>query len=83
MINTAIIAGMVTQLVISLFVPIGLLYVIYAILLHALVDAAPALYQAGIVTNVWLTEAVVFLFAVAAFLFTREIRKKFESGGEG
>jgi uncharacterized membrane protein YhfC len=47
MINTTIIAGMVTQLVISLFVPIGLLYVIYAILLHALVDTAPALYQAG------------------------------------
>ncbi|WMT18850.1 YhfC family intramembrane metalloprotease [Parageobacillus toebii] len=58
-------------------------YVIYAILLHALVDTAPALYQAGVVANVWLIEAVVFLFAVAAFLFTREIRKKFESGGEG
>ncbi|EZP75822.1 hypothetical protein H839_11124 [Parageobacillus genomosp. 1] len=58
-------------------------YVIYAILLHALMDIAPALYQAGVVTNVWLIEAVVFLFAVAAFLFTRRMKETFESGGEG
>jgi uncharacterized membrane protein YhfC len=58
-------------------------YVIYTILLHVLVDTAPVLYKAGVVTNVWLIEAVVFLFAVTAFLFTRKIRKKFESGGEG
>jgi uncharacterized membrane protein YhfC len=58
-------------------------YVIYAILLHALMDAAPALYQARVVTNVWLIEAVLFLFAVAAFLFTRRMKETFESGEEG
>ena len=58
-------------------------YVIYAILLHALMDTAPALYQAHVVTNVWLIEAVIFLFAVAAFLFTRRMKETFEGGGEG
>ncbi|WP_199426190.1 YhfC family intramembrane metalloprotease [Thermaerobacillus caldiproteolyticus] len=53
-------------------------FVIYAILLHALMDVMPALYQAGVVTNIWLVEAVVWIFGMAAFMFTRRIGGKFQ-----
>lgn len=58
-------------------------YIIFAILLHALMDVAPALYQARVMTNIWLVEAIAFLFAVAAFLFTRRVKDALEDGGEG
>jgi uncharacterized membrane protein YhfC len=57
-------------------------YVIYAILLHTFMDTAPALYQARVITNVWLIEAVLFVFAIAALFFIRQIKGKFENGGE-
>jgi uncharacterized membrane protein YhfC len=67
----------------SLLVLLGIrqsrfIFVIYAILLHALMDVVPALYQTGVVTNVWIAEAVILLFGIAAFMFTLKIRKRFQ-----
>ncbi len=54
------------------------IFVIYAVLLHALMDVMSALYQTGIVTNIWIVEAIVWIFGIAAFVFTRRIRKRFQ-----
>jgi uncharacterized membrane protein YhfC len=52
-------------------------YVIYAILLHALMDVAPALYQVKAVTNIWLVEGVAFIFAIIALIWTRRVKTQF------
>ncbi|PJW19623.1 YhfC family intramembrane metalloprotease [Geobacillus thermodenitrificans] len=57
-------------------------YVLYAILLHAALDVLPALYQAKVVTNIWVVEAVLLVWAVAAVLFIRWIKPAFEQGEE-
>jgi uncharacterized membrane protein YhfC len=54
------------------------IFVIYAILLHALMDVVPALYQAKVVTNIWIAEAVIVLFGIVAFRFTLKIKKRFQ-----
>ena len=55
------------------------IYLLYAILLHALVDIVPALYQTKIISNVFIVEAVVGIFAIIAVAFTIRSRKIFEN----
>ena len=40
-----------------------------AILIHAVFNIAPAMYQAGMIRNVWLTEAVIFIMVVPTAIF--------------
>jgi uncharacterized membrane protein YhfC len=54
------------------------IFVIYAVLLHALMDVMPALYQARVVTNIWIVEAIVWILGIAAFVFTRRIKERFQ-----
>jgi uncharacterized membrane protein YhfC len=57
-------------------------YVMYAILLHALLDVAAALYQVGAIASIWVVEALFGAAALAAFAWTRRVKTKFESGEE-
>jgi len=45
------------------------IYLFVAILIHALIDFAPALYQIKFITNLYLIEGIVFIFAVVGFMF--------------
>lgn len=55
------------------------IYLLYAILIHALVDFIPALYQTKIITNVFVIEVIVVIFAVIALIFTIKSKKVFEN----
>ena len=52
-------------------------YLFYAILLHALLDMLPALYQIKVLENVWITEGFVLLFAVFFGYVAYRIAMKF------
>ncbi len=56
-----------------------MIFLFYAIILHALLNVGAALYQKEIL-NIVTVEIIVFLFAVAAFIFLRKSRSLFESG---
>ncbi|MBZ9687656.1 YhfC family intramembrane metalloprotease [Clostridium estertheticum] len=53
------------------------IYLLVAILLHALVDSAPALYQMKIITNIYFIEGLVFLFAIISFIFIMKTKSLF------
>lgn len=53
-----------------------MIFLVYAILLHALLDVGAALYQVKMV-NIWVVESIVFLFAIAAFIFLRRSERFF------
>ncbi|MGG6431930.1 YhfC family intramembrane metalloprotease [Anoxybacillus sp. D401a] len=52
-------------------------YVVYAILIHALIDVVPALYQVKIISNVWIVETILAFIAIASLVFIRRIAEKF------
>lgn len=52
------------------------IYLLYAILLHALMDVGAALYQKGVL-NVWVVETIVACFAVAAVILVSRSEKYF------
>ncbi|MCG3084213.1 YhfC family intramembrane metalloprotease [Anoxybacillus sp. LAT_35] len=52
-------------------------YVVYAILIHTLIDVVPALYQVKIISNVWVIETIFAFFAIASLVFIRRIAEKF------
>lgn len=53
------------------------IYLILAILIHALVDFAPALYQIKVITNVYIVEGIVFIFAIIGFVFIMKSKSLF------
>ncbi|MBK1809871.1 YhfC family intramembrane metalloprotease [Clostridium sp. YIM B02505] len=55
------------------------IYLLIAILLHALVDLAPALYQSKIITSVAVIEVLLCIFAVIGLVFIVKSKKMFES----
>lgn len=77
------VVSLIMQLFLSLLVLVGVRkgsfkYVWYAVGIHALFDAAPALYQSGILQNIWFVESIIFLLGLAAFIGIRKIRVSFE-----
>ncbi|GAC91470.1 hypothetical protein KN10_1906 [Anoxybacillus flavithermus NBRC 109594] len=52
-------------------------YVVYAILIHALIDVVPALYQVKVISNIWVVESILALIAIASFVFIRRMSEKF------
>ena len=52
-------------------------YVMYAILMHALIDVVPALYQVKVISNIWVAESILALIAIASFVFIRRMSEKF------
>jgi uncharacterized membrane protein YhfC len=53
------------------------IYLLVAILIHALIDFAPALYQMKFITNLYLIEGIVFVFAVISFIFIMKSKSLF------
>ncbi|WP_102347865.1 YhfC family intramembrane metalloprotease [Bacillus sp. Marseille-P3661] len=53
------------------------IYVVYAIGLHALLDIAPALYQVGILTNIWVIELIIAFFGISALYFIIKVKARF------
>ncbi|MFT5874303.1 MAG: putative membrane protein YhfC [Clostridium sp.] len=53
------------------------IYLLVAILIHALVDFAPALYQMKFITNLYFIEGLVFIFAVVGFIFILKSKSLF------
>ncbi|MDY0324346.1 MAG: YhfC family glutamic-type intramembrane protease, partial [Candidatus Carbobacillus sp.] len=77
------IVALVIQIALSLFVLLGLLqkrYLVYpaAILLHAVIDFMPGLYQAGMIRNVWLIEGMLIVVGVFAFIFIVQSKRMFD-----
>jgi len=75
-------------LVIQISLSVAVYYAVYkprkiwlfplAILLHALVDCPVALFQVGAITNVWLVEGVILVFAVALAVGAVFLHKRME-----
>ena len=59
------------------------IYLLVAILIHALIDFAPALYQMKFITNLYLIEGMVFIFAVIGFIFIMKSKSLFNDISEG
>lgn len=53
------------------------IYLLVAILLHALVDSAPALYQMKFITNLYAIEGIVLTFAILGFIFIMKSKSLF------
>jgi uncharacterized membrane protein YhfC len=76
------VAAITVHIALSLLVLLGIhnkrfVYVLYAVLLHALLDVVPALYQVGVITNIWVAEVVIYLFGIGAFFFIRNLKEQF------
>lgn len=54
------------------------LYVIYAIGLHALMDVAPAMYQVGVIKNIWVIELILAFLGASALIFIVKSKKLFK-----
>ena len=54
------------------------IYLLVAILIHALIDFAPALYQMKFITNLYLIEGIVFIFAIFGFIFIMKSKALFK-----
>lgn len=54
-------------------------YLIYAIAFHALFDVPAALYQTGILPNIFIVEAIIVLFAIIAVVYIVRSRKMWKS----
>lgn len=68
------------QIALSLLVLLGVLrrqfkYVILSIALHAFVNFFAALYQAGVIHNVWMVEGVFFIAAVISLGFIKKSKQ--------
>ena len=55
------------------------IYLIIAILIHALIDFAPALYQMKFITNVYFIEGIIFIFAIFAYIFIKKSKALFNN----
>ncbi|MBB6454137.1 putative membrane protein YhfC [Salirhabdus euzebyi] len=77
-------AAMAMHLFLSLVVLLGInkgdfLYVWYAVFIHAVFNVAPALYQVGTISNVWVAEAIVISFGICAVFGIVKIVKKYRA----
>lgn len=54
-------------------------YVWYAVIYHAFLDFLPALYQAGIITDVWLIEGSILAYAIVAVYIIKRMKEKFHA----
>lgn len=73
--------ALIIQIALSIFLLYGIrnnknIYLLYAILLHALLDFAPAFYQKGLL-NIYVTEGILLVLALIALLYVTRSRKLF------
>lgn len=55
------------------------LYLLLAILIHALIDFPAGLYQTHIITNIWVVEVILFIITAAAVVFIFKSKNLFKS----
>lgn len=70
------------QIALSLIVLLGVvkktfLYVLYAILIHAAIDFPAALYQGGVIKELWMIELMIFIFAILAIFYIQKAKPFF------
>jgi len=53
-------------------------YVIYAILLHPIMDVAPVMYQASVIKSVWIAKCINLLYGIAAVILIIKSKKLFQ-----
>lgn len=53
------------------------IYLLVAILIHALIDFAAALYQIKFITNLYVVEGIVLIFAIIGFIFIMKSKSLF------
>ncbi|WP_315117285.1 YhfC family intramembrane metalloprotease [uncultured Clostridium sp.] len=58
------------------------IYLLYAILLHALIDFPAAFFQKGVITNIWVIEAWVAIMSIVLIVFTLRAKSNFIGEGE-
>jgi uncharacterized membrane protein YhfC len=73
--------ALIFHIVMSLLVLLGVRtnqfrYVLYAIAIHALLDVAPAMYQAGILKSIWVVEGVFALFVILSLFGWSRLKTK-------
>ena len=54
-------------------------YLFYAVLIHALIDFPAALFQKGVIPNVWIIEGMCAVFAVGSYIFIKNYDKIFKN----
>jgi len=52
-------------------------YLFYAILIHAFIDFPAALFQKGIISDVWIIEGICAIVAVGSYVFVKNWDKIF------
>ncbi|MED4352805.1 YhfC family intramembrane metalloprotease [Schinkia azotoformans] len=72
------------HIALSLFVLLAVrenefVYVIYAIGLHALMDVVPAMYQVGVIKNIWIIEPIIALFGIVAIIYIVKAKNCFQN----
>lgn len=75
------IMALVIQIALSIFLLYGIrnnrnIYLLYAILLHALLNFAPAFYQKGVL-NIYVTEGIILLLGIACLIYVVRSKKLF------
>lgn len=55
------------------------IYLLLAVILHAIMDVPAALYQLKMVNNVFVVEFIFFLMAIIAFIYIRKSKEIFEA----
>lgn len=50
-------------------------YLIYAILLHAVFDFVPAMYQAKIITSLWIVEGIIVILGILSVFGIMKMKK--------
>jgi uncharacterized membrane protein YhfC len=71
------------QIALSLFVLLAVVkkkfsYVIYAILIHALIDFPAVFYQTGYMKSLWMIELWIAIVGIVSFIFIKKARQSFQ-----
>ncbi len=77
------IAALGMQLFLSLVVLLGvrkreMIYIGYAVFAHAVFNVAPALYQIGVISNVFVAETIIFAFGLLAVYGIKRVVREHE-----
>jgi uncharacterized membrane protein YhfC len=76
------VAALLMQIFLSILVLLGvkkgdMMYIWYAVFIHAVFNVAPALYQVGSIANIWLAEGIVILFGILSVFGMKRLLKQF------
>ena len=58
------------------------IFLVYAIIIHAIIDFPAGLYQTGVITNIYVLEGIIILFAILSVMWIVKSRQLFTETGE-